>query len=339
MRPIRGEIVKALISGGTVELDTPIGAKLPLNFAADGMVTGNSVVLAFYLGSTKDRGRWWISGNTLCTKFFRWFDAKQRCLSIRPDGAKFAWTMDDGDTGTATIVSNTKRLYGAGSALTGGISAAHMVRNAEERLAAAEAKPAADQVDSVQVASLSVPPQTVKPKIKPNLQPDAATSETAVTTEVPARPQAPVVDAPAVEAPVPAMAAANATGDPRAWLPMSATKLEIHAVVTTPVAPAAVMKTNTRTASAEAVPSTFRAREPVEKVAQAGPAQTYKVAGVTEDDVLNVRLGPQMAAAVIGAIPRDARGVVVSGQCLAEWCPVTYQKQYGWVSQLFLEAE
>ena len=288
-RPIRGETIKFLISGGTVELDTPIGAKLPLKFDPDGTVTGTSIVLAFYLGSTTDRGRWWISGNKLCTKFSRWFDHKSSCLVIRPDGFRFAWTKDDGDTGTASIISKTKRLYGSASALTGGVSAATMVRNADERAAAAV------KAKAVQVAALSAPP---KPK-----------------------PLAPV-HAPAAYQPQPeatprlALAVMEQTreDDPSAWLPMSAVR---EAINPTPV-----------TVAAEFLPWQEAASPP-----------TYRVAGVTSSDALNVRRGPQPDADVVGSIPAKAHGVVVSGSCQDTWCPVTYQQQSGWVSHQFLEAE
>jgi hypothetical protein len=193
--PVKGETVKLLISGGTVELDTPIGAKLPLSFAPDGTVTGTSVVLAFYLGSTTDRGRWWISGNKLCTKFNRWFDREQSCLLIRPEGRKFGWTKDNGDTGTASIISNTKRLYGSASALTGGISAAAMVRNAEERAAASAAAEKQAQV-AAQTVAMTVP-QVQKPKPRP----------------------------------VVAMMTPAAKDDPQAWLPMSAVKIAARPMV------------------------------------------------------------------------------------------------------------
>lgn len=196
-RPIRGETIKTLISGGTIELDTPLGSKLPLKFDPDGTVSGSSVVLAFYLGSTSDRGRWRISNNKLCTKFARWFDGKDRCLTIRPaDGSKFAWTMDDGDTGTASIVSNTKKLYGSASALTGGVSAVAMVRNAEERMAAAAAK-----AKAAKIAALSAP-APAKPKAAP-----PALVQPALATE-----------------PDPAIlmsAVATVEDHPQAWLPMS----------------------------------------------------------------------------------------------------------------------
>ena len=298
-RPVKGETIKALISGGTIQLDTPIGATLPLNFAPDGTVTGSSVVLAFYLGSTADHGRWWISGNKLCTKFSHWFDREDSCLLIRPEGRKFAWTKNNGDTGTASIISNTKRMYGSASALTGGLSAAAMVRNAEERMAAAAATnsaaaaaahSAAAAAKPVQLAALSAP-QVPKPKpqLPAQFQPESA--------------PAPV--APAV------------IDDPQAWLPLSVVK-----VASIP----------------EPTP------EPT-KVAYTAPAVTaptpssYKVAGVAADDALNVRGSPDAGAGITGTIPATARGLVVSGICQAEWCPVSYRQQYGWVSRQFLELE
>ncbi len=274
--PVKGETVKVLISGGTVELDTPIGAKLPLSFALDGTVSGTSVVLAFYLGSTTDRGRWWISGNKLCTKFNRWFDREESCLLIRPEGRKFGWTKDNGDTGTASIISNTKRLYGQASALTGGISAAAMVRNAEER-AAADAEKQAQL--ATQMAALSTPTRQ-KPK---HLEP--VTSKLALAVK----------------------------DDPQAWLPLSVVKGTERPLL--------------QNVGYSAPPKV-----------QAAPL-TYKVARVTPGDVLNMRGSPNGDADIISAIPPDARGLAMSGICQADWCPVSYQQQYGWVNRQYLELE
>jgi len=276
-RPIKGETIKVLISGGTVHLDTPIGAALPLKFEHDGTVTGSSVVLAFYLGSTSDQGRWRISGNKLCTKWTRWFKRKESCMMIRPEGYKFAWTMDDGDTGTASIQSNTKRLFGSGSALTGGISAAAMVRNAEERLAATMAKP-------VHLAALSAPS-------KPQLVPQ---SQTQTRLE-------------------PAKAVPVIADHPQAWLPMS---MVIAASKATPVKVAYVAPSRT-----EAPPPAFR------------------VARVAAGDVLNMRRDPIAGSQIVGTIPPDASGLVLSGICQPDWCPVLYRQQHGWVSHQFLERE
>lgn len=307
-RPIRGEIIKSMISGGTIQLDTPIGAKLPLSFAADGTVTGTSIVLAFYLGSTTDHGRWWISGNKLCTKFSRWFDREQSCLVIRPDGFKFAWTKDDGDTGTASIISNTQKLYGQASALTGGVSAAALVRNAEERAAAAAARE-----KTVQMAALSAPPP-VRPTTQAPVQASAEVNVQRQTAPEAATPAA--IITPAI------------FDDPRAWLPVSAAweaAKPVEVAMTETVVGAETVAAPAITAPQ--APASFR------------PPQTYKVAGVTPYDVLNVRSNPQPDADIVGTIPPGAHGVVVSGMCQADWCPVSYQKQSGWVSHQFLKVE
>lgn len=280
-RAVKGETIKALISGGTVQLDTPIGATLPLNFAPDGIVTGSSVVLAFYLGSTTDRGRWWISGNKLCTKFNRWFDREQSCLTIRPEGRKFGWTKDGGDTGTASIISNTKRLYGSASALTGGVSAAEMVRFAEERAAAGSPK-------QVQIAALSAaPPKLPKPQTAAQPRPT----------------------------PAPGTATLAVRDDPNAWLPLSAVK-------------GAALPAPKQVAYSPPAP------EPAPSL-----TNTYKVSRVTSGDVLNVRTGPDAEAYIVGSIPSNARGLVLSGICQTQWCPVSYHKLSGWVSHQFLELE
>jgi HPt (histidine-containing phosphotransfer) domain-containing protein len=279
-RPIKGETIKSLISGGTIQLDTPIGATLPLNFMPDGTVSGRSVVLAFYLGSATDQGQWWIDGNKLCTKFTRWFDREKSCLTIRPEGRKFAWTKDNGDTGTASIISNTQKLYGNASAL-GASSAAAVVRNVEERAAQQAHEAAQATAKPVQLAVIPVKPQPM-PKPKP----------------------APVIK-----------------DDPNAWLPMSVVKA---------VAKPAPIKV---AAAASAAAVTM----PVPK--KPAPSPTYRVARVNEADVLNVRSAPTGDASVTGSIPANAAGLKMMGICQAEWCPVGYGQQSGWVNRLFIELE
>ena len=63
--PIGGDGLKAL-AGSLVEIDTPLGTKLPILFGADGLVSAEAGDLAPILGSKKDRGRWWVEGYRLC---------------------------------------------------------------------------------------------------------------------------------------------------------------------------------------------------------------------------------------------------------------------------------
>lgn len=62
----------------------------------------------------------------------------------------------------------------------------------------------------------------------------------------------------------------------------------------------------------------------------------FKVAGVEEDDVLNIRKGPSAEHAPVGAIPAYGQGVKIAGSCQSEWCPIVYRGVSGWVNRTFL---
>ena len=66
------------------------------------------------------------------------------------------------------------------------------------------------------------------------------------------------------------------------------------------------------------------------------PAQTFRVAGVALDDVLNVRDGPSADYRATGAILPDAVGVRIVGRCQAEWCPIVHGGVTGWVNSIYL---
>src|ERR1044072_1872293 len=74
-----GEEINELVAGATVELDPPLG-RMPVRYGADGKVSGQAGNLASYLGAPTDTGRWWVSGDRLCHKWVRWFDAQPQCL-------------------------------------------------------------------------------------------------------------------------------------------------------------------------------------------------------------------------------------------------------------------
>lgn len=96
--------LKATLKGALIEMDTPLGTKIPVRFGLDGLVSGEAGDLAPLLGSARDRGRWWIDGDRICSKWFRWFDAEPQCLSVQQDGTRLFWREDGGKTGTATLV-------------------------------------------------------------------------------------------------------------------------------------------------------------------------------------------------------------------------------------------
>ncbi|CAI2933866.1 SH3 domain-containing protein [Aminobacter niigataensis] len=70
-----------------------------------------------------------------------------------------------------------------------------------------------------------------------------------------------------------------------------------------------------------------------------GP-RSWRVVGVTPDDVLNMRTTPSPRGFVVAEIPFDAGGLRNLGcQDSQSWCKVRYRGQEGWVNGRFLRPE
>ena len=95
--------LKEMLPGALLEFDTPLRTTIPVRFSKDGLVSGKAGVLASVLGAERDRGRWWVENDRLCVKWFRWFEAKRRCVDVRQDGDRLYWRGEDRD-GTAVII-------------------------------------------------------------------------------------------------------------------------------------------------------------------------------------------------------------------------------------------
>jgi hypothetical protein len=100
------EIKRVMQPGAVLAIDTPLSISIPVKVASGGMVSGEAGALGLTLGAMKDRGRWWTEGDQLCMKWFRWFDAKPRCITLKRDGAKVWWYENSGEGGTATITES-----------------------------------------------------------------------------------------------------------------------------------------------------------------------------------------------------------------------------------------
>jgi hypothetical protein len=100
---LSGQEINELLAGATVELDTPVGTKLPLRYGRDGKLSGEARGLAWYLGAATDRGRWWVDGGQLCHRWSRWLGSEPQCLRLRKEGRVIRWRTPDGTSGTATI--------------------------------------------------------------------------------------------------------------------------------------------------------------------------------------------------------------------------------------------
>jgi hypothetical protein len=100
---LSGQQIMDLIAGATIEVDTPLGGRLPIRYAADGHLSGQARDLASYLGAPSDTGRWWVASDRLCHQWNRWFDAAPQCLRLRKEGWTIHWLNQDGNSGTAVI--------------------------------------------------------------------------------------------------------------------------------------------------------------------------------------------------------------------------------------------
>ena len=100
---LSGDAIKAAVTGAVVEVDTPLGTKVPIRYSEDGRITGEARGLAHILGSPSDSGKWWVSRDRLCHKWAKWFDGVLQCLRISQKGSRIFWRRDDGQTGTAVI--------------------------------------------------------------------------------------------------------------------------------------------------------------------------------------------------------------------------------------------
>lgn len=268
-RLLDGAALKDKVGGATIELDTPIGSKIPMRFTPDGRVSGDAPNLAFYLGSPSDRGNWWIEDNRLCQKWKTWFDAERHCFELRQAGDVVHWKRGDGKTGTATLLQRDP--------------------------------------PPVQIATMTVM------SAPPVAAPQAAAQPPAVSATPP--PPPPIASAD-VRMPVRQSLGRPPTATVPATKPLDP-KAKVSAADPIRVA-----------SKPDAVPPVRRPDQP-----------TFRVAGVDEDDRLFVRRGPSSDYPAVGAIPPQARGVQITGECQQEWCPIVHQGLGGWVNSYYLSAE
>lgn len=331
--PVRmtGEDIKRAMPGALLEIDTPLRVSIPVKVGTDGLVSAEAGALGLTLGATKDRGRWWTDGDKLCMKWFRWFDAKPRCMTLLRDGNRVQWSEGSGESGTATITEAPPVVVAAGPRRTPKkekraepVEAAEAPEQAPLNIEVAEAatprnveladapvvpaaEPAPDRSPALQFAAAALsqvlpPPAEAKPS-------KLGMSDTPSTEE----PAAPVSEVPAEAAPEPAEPARE---------PVAAPKQR-------KVKPAAVAL------HAPAVRKSASA--PVRSVETPKPVQiSFRVSGVVAGDTLNVRNGPSEYHPTVGRIPAGGRGVQIVGACRDLWCPIRHGRLQGWANRYYL---
>ncbi len=343
--PLTSDDLKRTVGGSTVAIDTPLGTTVPMRFGTDGFVSAEAGVLAPVLGSAKDRGRWWVDGDKLCTKWFRWFDAGVRCLTLARDGQRIHWRkVDDGETGTGTLVDSTPPAEKPAAVASVRAPAKKTPEPQAEKRATRLAVPPREApapapsapADRSEPATASVP--TVVARAEPDPAPELnggpsmrfggagllGTSALAAPEAANQEPAAPRRDA-AVRPQTPPVP------------PKPVAKLPAKDAKPAPAAPrhaARVAATSPQTVAPPRGPSASE-WEGV-NVATSSEVALYRVRGVADYDVLNVRRGPSELHAPIASIPPTGRRVEITGECRADWCPIRYRGVTGWVNRYYL---
>lgn len=309
--------LKQTFTGSRIELDTPLGTTIPIQFTGDGLMTGTAGSLASVLGAANDRGRWWVKGDRLCYKWFRWFDAEEQCLTIHMKDERMFWRRDDGKQGTATVVER---------ALVVANVSKPPARSQTSALGSTQVKSIAVTKREIRAPVLKSPPRLV-------VRSKSAAERLEIPDEAPTdrglffvglgmsqalQSQFGIPSAEAAPIPKPVKASAKKVPDP-------VKKASVTAALPVPTAK----------------PSTYPypEAEQTDNATQAPvppAAVSFSVYGVADDDVLNMRSGPSDEYAVIGVIPPDANAVRMVGRCVALWCEIQFRNTRGWVNRYYL---
>ncbi len=294
--------IKRVMPGALLEIDTPLRIAIPVKVGTDGLMSAEAGALGLTLGATKDRGRWWTEGDKLCMKWFRWFDAKPRCMTLHREGNRVQWAEGSGESGTATITEAAPI-----------IAAAKPDKPKQDRRDAPgstdqPAKYSANAAAADETPAAAVPPRFATAALDQNFAPPSP-------REV----------------------------DPL-MLGMSETGNEASVAETVEQSPQAVEPPPTRKQQqakpppvAAAAPRKSARRAPPAKAGKPSPAPaSFRVAGVTYGDTLNVRSGPSEYHPPVGTIPSEGRGVQIIGACRDLWCPVRHGRLTGWVNRFYL---
>jgi len=374
---VTGEELQKAVSGSVVEIDTPLGTKVPMRFGKDGLVSAEAGVLAPVLGSAKDRGRWWVDGDQLCTKWFRWFDAGVRCLTIRQDGARIHWRkVDDGEEGTGTLVGWTPPkaekpavVAKAERAVDKPAAEKKPARKAQPPQEAAKPRKIAEPRKTEEKVAAVLPAREAEPVAEANPQRSLPPETGALRDK---SPKTSLEDGPSMRfggaglleasarlgtaasepsAGVDAgMAQQPGAADERAHTAGNASAADsvVREGAVPPKASAGKKASSQRHAALERVDLPKR---PIKRPPETAPviaepagearrtASLYRVKGVHRFDVLNVRRGPSESHAQIASIPATGRQVEITGNCRASWCPIRYGRVTGWVNSYYLAEE
>jgi SH3-like domain-containing protein len=83
------------------------------------------------------------------------------------------------------------------------------------------------------------------------------------------------------------------------------------------------------------IPAAWCASPTVVK-AQVVLGEEHCVINVRSDDALNVRQRPSSSSRVVATLPYGNCGIIVTGECRGNWCPIEDGHDAGWVNRRFI---
>lgn len=356
---LSGDMLKQNIPGAKIQLDTPLGSVIPVSYGVDGTLEGRAGAVAFFLGSQKDRGKWWIEGSKLCHRWNTWFNSRTSCVRVYQEADnRISWIDQDGDRGTGTIVAlnPVAKAEPAAPAEVRAPAKAEPAQRAVSQPArpvvvrpaiVAQALPRPVAVPPPKRAMATPPAPAKKPGAeKPKPVQFAQASQMMHVAAPPATAAAPRPDtfAPTYRViNVPFDDVLNIRSEPSAYAPILAT-----------IPPRARGIARAGDCAGEWCPvrhaqSTgwvhryfITADRGARVQARSRPSPnpiTYRVVRVAANDVLNLRRKPHSEAPVVGTIPPSGNRIRLTGYCVGEWCPVTHGRKSGWAHRYYLALE
>jgi len=348
---LSSEAIRTTFSGSLVNMNTPAGTVIPVRFGTDGLVSGEAGVLGPVLGAQRDRGRWWAERDQLCMKWFRWFEAEKRCVTVHMEGELLYWRGED-RSGTATIVERqeivvaTARKPASKPPVEEPAPRATPVRAALMQAAPAQAAPAHAENAAVTTLADTAP---TSPAVEALQQPHT-TRHNDRAERLALRFAAASLGPMSFAAPLREPGKLQHLLDAPERAAIGAKAAEEQATVAAQAAPAPQGKVTLPQVDAAKIDGAAIARaqdpsrKPRDAAARAYASSTmvlasFRVAGVDADDMLNVRSGPAIFYPSVGSLLPEERGVKVVGPCRADWCPIKRGRIAGWVNRNFLTEE
>jgi hypothetical protein len=111
MRPVprisADDRLRQMLSDRKILLRTHVGVVIPIKYNSNGEMLGEAGSLGFFLGASRDSGKWWVSNGKMCQKWRIWLDRETHCMTLKERNGTIWWRADDGKSGTAKIVAET----------------------------------------------------------------------------------------------------------------------------------------------------------------------------------------------------------------------------------------